>query len=828
MKKLIASSVLATAALFPNFAHADGLNPPAITVFEQKVQIGKEAIITADKVNVRKGATTSYPVVVKLDKGKVVKVLDSFKNSKGEIWYRIETGSIKGWVIQDYLKLKDTTTPPPPINETKIVQVDKTPVRKGATESYAIVSYVNKNQKIKIIDTFKNAKGETWYRADLGTIKGWIHEKAFESNLPSPPVVETKVVQVDKTPVRKGATESYAIVSYVNKNQKVKIIDTFKNAKGETWYRADLGEIKGWIHEKAFEANLPSPPDNEQTEELPEINSYVYSYQNGLDVRKGASDSYASVAKLSLNQQIKVIDHFVHQNGAAWLRIEVSPTLMGWIPASSVGKSQALGTPLYVSVDVANLRNGPSTDYAVIDQATKGTRLTAITSETNVNGDLWYKAITNTNKIVWVSASVVTEKAVETTQIVGTKNAALYSEPSFKASIIERLTYNSKVTVLDESSDSQGQHWVQIKSATGKTGWTPKYEVAPSLSSYQYVSANNGAVMRKGAGTNYAITVTLKQNETLKVLNTLNGWLNVENESGKRGWVLESQTTKQVPKKLISPTTYIDQGNHYLSWEKNGNFPIKYITLSSNRLKLTGDLADIEIPTEKIYGIESIETFATGADKSVVLTFEPGYTFTIRNYSDKLTIKVIPFGLLGKNVIIDAGHGGKDPGTVGPTGLREKDVSLATALLIKEELERYGAIVTLTRSSDVFLELYERTAIANSSTADAFISVHGDSFSSTSNGTTTYYNSTVNFNGPRSKTLGDAIQKNMIASLGTYNRGVKEQNFYVNRMNEIPSVLVELAFLSNPKEEALLKTTEFRKKAAIGVTKGLEEYFNNF
>ncbi|MBG9586938.1 hypothetical protein ABE26_05830 [Cytobacillus firmus] len=189
---------------------------------------------------------------------------------------------------------------------------------------------------------------------------------------------------------------------------------------------------------------------------------------------------------------------------------------------------------------------------------------------------------------------------------------------------------------------------------------------------------------------------------------------------------------------------------------------------------------------------------------------------------------MVPFGLLGKKIVVDAGHGGKDPGAIGPSGLREKDVTLSTALLLKTELEKYGATVILTRSTDIFLELSERTSIANNSTGDAFISIHGDSFSSTSKGTTTYYNSTVNFNGPRSETMGTAIQKNMISSMNTYNRGVKEQNFYVNRMNQLPSVLVELAFISNPNEEALLKTTAFRQKAAVGITKGLEEYFNKF
>ena len=84
----------------------------------------------------------------------------------------------------------------------------------------------------------------------------------------------------------------------------------------------------------------------------------------------------------------------------------------------------------------------------------------------------------------------------------------------------------------------------------------------------------------------------------------------------------------------------------------------------------------------------------------------------------------------------------------------------------------------------------------------------------------------MSFNGPRSLTLAKSIQSDLVKSIGTYNRGVKQQNFYVNRMNEIPSVLVELAFLSNPTEEAQLASTAFRKKAATGIRKGLENYFN--
>ena len=77
----------------------------------------------------------------------------------------------------------------------------------------------------------------------------------------------------------------------------------------------------------------------------------------------------------------------------------------------------------------------------------------------------------------------------------------------------------------------------------------------------------------------------------------------------------------------------------------------------------------------------------------------------------------------------------------------------------------------------------------------------------------------------RSLTLAKSIQSDLVKAIGTYNRGVKEQVFYVNRMNELPSVLVELAFISNPTEEAQLASAAFQKKAAAGIRKGLENYF---
>lgn len=219
------------------------------------------------------------------------------------------------------------------------------------------------------------------------------------------------------------------------------------------------------------------------------------------------------------------------------------------------------------------------------------------------------------------------------------------------------------------------------------------------------------------------------------------------------------------------------------------NFKLNYVTLSNNRLKIFGGISHTVLPDFQIKGIKSIEY--SNSEKAIFITFEPGYTFTTLNNEKTLTVKPIPTGIFGKRIIIDPGHGGHDPGAIGPSGLREKDVNLAIAKLLKSELEKAGAIVLLTRDQDYFLELNERTDIANNSNFDAFISIHCDSYTSTSKGTSTFYNDRVNFNGPKSILLGQAVQKHLVSSIGTTNRGVKEQEFYVNRMNELPSILVK-------------------------------------
>ena len=186
--------------------------------------------------------------------------------------------------------------------------------------------------------------------------------------------------------------------------------------------------------------------------------------------------------------------------------------------------------------------------------------------------------------------------------------------------------------------------------------------------------------------------------------------------------------------------------------------------------------------------------------------------------------------LLGKTICLDAGHGGSDPGAIGPMKTQEKDNTLAITLLLRDKLERNGAKVVLTRESDQDVaypnasaseELGARVEIANNSQADLFLSIHNDAFSSSqASGTTCYH-----YGDNESIQLATSLQKNLVEKLGTRDRGVRFASFYVIRYTNMPAVLIEAAFISNPEEEVLMASVEGRYSVAEAVFQGVVQYF---
>lgn len=183
--------------------------------------------------------------------------------------------------------------------------------------------------------------------------------------------------------------------------------------------------------------------------------------------------------------------------------------------------------------------------------------------------------------------------------------------------------------------------------------------------------------------------------------------------------------------------------------------------------------------------------------------------------------------LSGKSIAVDAGHGGRDVGAISPVyGLVEKDVNLAVTRRLAELLSGAEATVVLTREGDAYPDLWERARVANEQKSDVFVSVHhnsGISVSETAKGTETYFKA----GSVASKALGVAVQSAVVSALGSIDRGVRPSPGYVVlKEAEVPAVLVEVAFLSDPEEEELIKEAWFRDRAAEGIFNGLLKYFH--
>ncbi|MDI6740935.1 MAG: N-acetylmuramoyl-L-alanine amidase [Candidatus Edwardsbacteria bacterium] len=228
-----------------------------------------------------------------------------------------------------------------------------------------------------------------------------------------------------------------------------------------------------------------------------------------------------------------------------------------------------------------------------------------------------------------------------------------------------------------------------------------------------------------------------------------------------------------------------------------------------------------------------------------------------------------------KKIVLDPGHGGKDPGAVGPGRTYEKDINLDIAQKLKTILEDdFGLIVVMTRDDDTFIPLSDRTALANKEAADLFISIHCNAAPKkkralkTMRGFETYFlsvaktdearataameNAAVEFEQPdrkvrdqdevqfilwdmiqnefliESSDLAELIQEGIKSRVAVPSRGISQAGFYVLNGAYMPAVLIETAFISYKEEEKLLKTDAFREKLARGIAGGIGAFARKY
>ncbi len=194
---------------------------------------------------------------------------------------------------------------------------------------------------------------------------------------------------------------------------------------------------------------------------------------------------------------------------------------------------------------------------------------------------------------------------------------------------------------------------------------------------------------------------------------------------------------------------------------------------------------------------------------------------------------VLSYTVANQVIVVDAGHGGFDPGAIGPGKNQEKDITLSISRKLAHYLSQAGALVVNIREEDADLagegfsgsllerkrkDLAARVAIAEKNKADIFISIHTNAdISPRWSGAQTFYSG----NSEEAKKIAISIQDELTRVLGNTNRKAKTGNYYVTNKTDMTSVIVEVGFLSNPKEEKLLISDEYQDKVALAIFSGI-------
>ncbi len=196
-------------------------------------------------------------------------------------------------------------------------------------------------------------------------------------------------------------------------------------------------------------------------------------------------------------------------------------------------------------------------------------------------------------------------------------------------------------------------------------------------------------------------------------------------------------------------------------------------------------------------------------------------------YVHKSYLKLLNQGSPLKNriIILDPGHGGKDPGAVvGSTS--EKSITLKVTTLVKQKLEAAGAQVKMTRTGDTYPSLQDRVDFTNANFGEIFVSIHVNSASSTSaQGTETYYAISTGDMYQEDIDLATFVNNQIVTNLNMKNRGVKEQQYYVIRNTLIPAILVELGFLTNSEDRGKMTDDQYIELFAESIYKGISQYY---
>ncbi len=314
--------------------------------------------------------------------------------------------------------------------------------------------------------------------------------------------------------------------------------------------------------------------------------------------------------------------------------------------------------------------------------------------------------------------------------------------------------------------------------------------------------------VRLGPGMAYDVMEQVEQGQEYQVLEEQNGWYKIRLDHDRIGWVASWL--------VDSPDPVLNEGAQY-----------GVVNSSELNVRQSNSL-DAEVIGRVSQGTELEIVYQNGEWTQVVYMGTLSWV-----HSDYLDIQegvpqpqepqasgpTVPIS--ESIIVLDAGHGGRDPGAVTSGDLYEKNLTLETALRVSQRLQDFGATVILTRSDDSNVSLNDRAYLSNVYEADAFISLHYDSteIPNSRSGTATY------FYGAEDQLLAQSINNQLASMSFLPNSGVRFGDYLVIRENYQPSVLLELGFLNNGNDLEVVTTEAYQSAVTEAIVQGLVNYF---
>lgn len=477
-----------------------------------------------------------------------------------------------------------------------------------------------------------------------------------------------------------------------------------------------------------------------------------------------------------------------------------------------------------VSGSIVNIRSGPGTDYEPpLTQVARGTNLTVLSEE-----GAWFYVQLPGGDTGWIASWLVQlpgtvpagdvdlrglygmpEHAARSA-LVMKPSVNVRSAPGVQHPIISTVSLGQQLPVLDER-----ENWFHVSLPDGSGGWVAKWLTAVRYDgNKQTVAANRSltaGLISRWSGSGQTL-LNDGEDELPRVVG-------LEVERSGSGVLLK------------------------ISFTAPHAMPGSFRLDNPSRLVFDFTACLGEDEKEPVLQVDhgAVSRFRLGQFKEqtvrVVADLQGPASFAITQSPDRKTstIQIRPVDPSDRIIVIDPGHGsynaygGTDPGAIGPSGLKERDVVLSISLQLGNILLNEGYTVIYTHEKSTGLSLEERAMVGSISGAELLVSVHANASTNRSlAGTMTFYHAPwgtgLDAQIRERRELAGFIQAELLNRLQREDKGVREANFIILRSCPIPAALVEVAFISNPEEEMLLTEPAFQRKAAEAIALGIKRY----